>query len=200
MPSLPRWANRHLPRARSASAVETRYAGARGPPVRYLDKPKLPYQRGPFCTPIGGPFCVPIDTWPAQADRLGIMASAGGGWIRHGNQRFPCANPGDAGKSRPANRSSTEQDAAHLLGILGCGRSNFHPVPMCGFPRNIKPGRHAWNSRRPSATGTWRPLTGFSGRSGLPRPPCHGRRASRPGAPRSRLAQLPVRRARRRPP
>ena len=37
-PSLPRWANRYLPRARSASARETRDAGARGPPVRYLDK------------------------------------------------------------------------------------------------------------------------------------------------------------------
>ncbi len=69
------------------------------------------------------------------------MASMSGGWIGHGKQKFPCVNLGDAGKSRPTNRSSTEQDAAHLLGILGCGRSNFHPVPMCGFPRNIKPGQ-----------------------------------------------------------
>jgi hypothetical protein len=35
---------------------------ARGPPVRYRDKPDPTPQRGPFCMPIRGAFCVPIDS------------------------------------------------------------------------------------------------------------------------------------------
>src|SRR5712671_3797069 len=64
--------------ARRFVAREGTARRARGPPVRYRDKPAPTPQRGPFSMPIRGPDCVPFDSeqlavgllWLGGGDRL----------------------------------------------------------------------------------------------------------------------------------
>ena len=48
--------------ARRSVAREGTARRARGPPVRYRDKPEPMPKRGPFWMPIRGPDCAPFDT------------------------------------------------------------------------------------------------------------------------------------------
>jgi IstB-like ATP binding protein len=77
-PGLPRWANRPLPRSATPDSWRSLHS-ARGPPVRYRDKPVLTPQRGPDWMPIRGPVCLRFDSRPSpitSRPRCRLMSKA----------------------------------------------------------------------------------------------------------------------------
>ena len=61
--------------ARRFVAREGTTRRARGPPVRYRDKPDPTPQRGAFCMPIRGAFCAPIDNRPHIHISIGLLVN-----------------------------------------------------------------------------------------------------------------------------
>src|ERR1700674_5296312 len=116
--------------ARRSVAREGTARRARGPPVRYRDKPVPRPVRGPFSMPIRGPDCVPFDI---EAGRDGFCLAR---WLNARGVEAHVIHPSSVAVSREHRRAKTDRLDTELLkrGFLGWLRGERGHCSMARVP------------------------------------------------------------------